>query len=187
MISMNLQPTSIMRFIQILIAASIVPAALAGEHITLDAESFTKQTRDEKRRWEISKERPNASGGAYIQVLPDTRRTHDDKLIKGENFSDEPGAMAVLEYPFEVKEAGRYFVWARTWSSGTEDNGLHFGLDGKWPASGARCAEERLALGLQTTHRPSPHGRAHAALAGCGAARQTHAPALDARGRRGGG
>ena len=40
----------------------------------------------------------DASGGAYLHALPDTRRTHDDKLIKGENFTDEPGRMAVLTY-----------------------------------------------------------------------------------------
>ena len=27
-----------------------------------------------------------ASSGAYLEVLPDTRRTHADKLIKGTNF-----------------------------------------------------------------------------------------------------
>jgi hypothetical protein len=46
--------------------------------------------------------------------------------------------MAVLEYPIEVKTAGRYYVWARTWSADSEDNGLHFGLDGEWPESGQR-------------------------------------------------
>jgi hypothetical protein len=120
--------------------------------VMVEAEHFYKQTLTDKRAWHISSSKaepdlkpdgapahlPGASGGKYIQVLPDTRRSHDDKLIKGENFTDEPGAMAVLEYPFEVKEAGRYFVWARTFSSNTEDNGLHFGLDGKWPESGRR-------------------------------------------------
>lgn len=39
-----------------------------------------------------------ASGGAYVEVLPDTRRNHSEKLIRGENFSDEPGKLAVLTY-----------------------------------------------------------------------------------------
>lgn len=111
--------------------------ASAGE-VTIEAEKFTKQTHDAKRPWEIKRERAGASDGAHIKALPDTRVTHDDKLIKGENFTDEPGAMAVLEYPVEVKEAGCYYVWVRTWSSGTEDNGLHFGLNGQWPESGRR-------------------------------------------------
>jgi hypothetical protein len=120
----------------ILLSLSLITSAVAGETITVEAESFTGQSLTEKRRWEIKSEHPGASGDSYIQVLPDTRRSHDDKLIKGENFSDEPGKMAVLEYPIEVKEAGRFFVWVRTWSSNSEDNGLHFGLDGQWPESG---------------------------------------------------
>lgn len=115
-----------------------IPFAPSPTDITIEAESFTKQTLASIRRWEIKRERSEASGGAYIEALPDTRVTHDDRLIKGENFSDEPGAMAVLEYEIDVKEPGRYHVWARTWSSGTEDNGLHFGLDGQWPESGQR-------------------------------------------------
>jgi Domain of unknown function (DUF5060)/Putative collagen-binding domain of a collagenase/Gylcosyl hydrolase family 115 C-terminal domain len=122
----------------ILTTLSLLTSALAGETITIEAESFTKQSLTEKRRWEMKSEHRGASGGSYIQALPDTRQSHDDKLIKGENFTDTPGEMAVLEYPFEVKEPGRYFVWARTWSSNSEDNGLHFGLDGQWPESGER-------------------------------------------------
>lgn len=113
-----------------------IPVASSPADITVEAESFILQNQKEKRRWEIMTERPDASGGAYVKALPDTRVTHDDKLIKGENFTDEPGAIAVLEYAIDVKEPGRYYVWARTWSSGTEDNGLHFGLDGHWPDSG---------------------------------------------------
>ncbi|MCX6854207.1 MAG: DUF5060 domain-containing protein [Verrucomicrobia bacterium] len=115
-----------------------IPVAASPSEITIEAESFVKQTHDDKRKWEIKKERPDSSGGSYIEALPDTRVTHDDKLIKGENFTDEAGAMAVVEYEIDVKEPGRYYVWARTWSSGSEDNGLHFGLDGQWPDSGKR-------------------------------------------------
>lgn len=110
----------------------------ASPVLTVEAESFVKQTLDAKRKWVIKKERSNSSGGSYIEVLPDTRVTHDDKMIRGENFTDEPGAIAVLHYTVQVPEAGRYYVWARTFSTGTEDNGLHFGLDGQWPESGHR-------------------------------------------------
>jgi hypothetical protein len=125
-------------FTSLLAAAASLHAQDSGL-IRIEAESFQKQSRDAVRKWQVLREGADgASGGAFIKVLPDTRRTHDDKLIKGENFTDEPGAMAVLSYPINVPEPGRYFVWARTFSSGTEDNGLHFGLDGAWPASGAR-------------------------------------------------
>lgn len=122
----------------VLLACLLAVPAMAEDPITIEAESFARQTLDEVRSWEVLKDEEGASGGAYIEALPDTRKTHGDKLIKGENFSDEPGKMAVLEYPIEVPEPGRYYVWARARSTGTEDNGLHFGLDGQWPDSGRR-------------------------------------------------
>lgn len=128
-----------MKPIPMLLAFAIPSVALfADTTISIEAESFTKQTLTDKRRWEIRSDIPGASGGKYIQVLPDTRRSHDDKLVKGENFSEDPGRLAVLEFPFEAKEAGRYFVWARFFSNNTEDNGMHFGLNGAWPESGRR-------------------------------------------------
>ncbi len=78
------------------------------------------------------------SGGAYVEILPDTRRTHDDKLIRGENFAPVAGEMAILHYDVEISTPGRYYVWVRAFSTGTEDNGLHVGLDGEWPESGQR-------------------------------------------------
>lgn len=120
--------------------------------IAVEAEHFVKQTASEKRAWHLTtsqaipKVAPDgdpshvagASGGAYLELLPDTRRTHDDKLINGENFSPDPGKMAVLHYAIRVQSAGRYYVWVRAYSTGAEDNGLHIGLDGQWPASGQR-------------------------------------------------
>jgi hypothetical protein len=66
------------------------------------------------------------------------RVTHDDKLINGENFSNQPGEMAVLHYRVQFSTPGRYYVWVRAYSSGPEDNSIHAGLDGVGPASGAR-------------------------------------------------
>lgn len=117
-----------------------------------EAEGFVEQTKDDLRSWYVttSSSQPRvtpdgdpphceeASGGSYIEVLPDTRRTHDDRLVPGQNFSNEPGEIAVLSYRIHVETPGRYYVWARAYSTGTEDNGLHVGLDGQWPESGAR-------------------------------------------------
>jgi len=113
-----------------------IPLAASPSEITIEAESFVKQTHDDKRKWEIKTERPDFSGGSYIEALPDTRVTHKDELIDKENFSHAPGKVAVLHYPIQVPEPGRYYVWARTFSTGGEDNGLHFGLDDQWPESG---------------------------------------------------
>jgi hypothetical protein len=79
-----------------------------------------------------------AGGNAYLQCLPDTRVTREDKMMKGTNFSDVPGKLAVLTYPMKFKKPGRYYVWVRAYSTGSEDNGVHVGLNGTWPESGQR-------------------------------------------------
>lgn len=79
-----------------------------------------------------------ASGGAYVEVLPDTRVTHDDKLSKGVNFAPLGGQAAILHYRVHFSTPGRYYVWVRAYSTGSEDNGLHVGIDGQWPESGQR-------------------------------------------------
>ena len=79
-----------------------------------------------------------ASNGAYLEILPDTRRTHGDKLTHGQNFSPQPGKQAIVSYKVKINNPGRYYVWARAYSTGSEDNGLHVGINGTWPASGQR-------------------------------------------------
>ncbi len=59
-------------------------------------------------------------------------------MVVGENFINEPGQMAVLEYDVEIPAAGRYFVWVSIYSTGPDDNGIHVGIDGEWPESGQR-------------------------------------------------
>lgn len=122
------------------------PAALPEERnglLEVEAESFSGQEKTGKRKWVIqsapdSSHAGTASGGAYIEVLPDTRRTHDDALIHGENFANQGGTLAVVHYRVRITTVGRYHVWVRAYSTGTEDNGVHVGLDGKWPETGAR-------------------------------------------------
>lgn len=46
--------------------------------------------------------------------------------------------MAIISYKVHFNTPGKYYVWARIFSTGTEDNGLHVGIDGEWPASGRR-------------------------------------------------
>ena len=140
----------------------------AGGLAAIEAEHFFKQTLTDKRAWYLTRSggfpaaensakmsdgqgrlgsRPSepdgdpahfASGGAYVECLPDTRRTHDDQLIQGENFTDKAGLMTVLHYKVQINTPGRYYVWGRVFSTGPEDNGMHIGLDGQWPASGQR-------------------------------------------------
>ena len=120
--------------------------------VAVEAEDFAKQSSTDIRQWYIIEEgttdlptpdpdgnhAAGASGSAYVEILPDTRTTHDDELQHGVNFSNEPGKMAILEYSVHFTDTGKYYVWVRTHTSGTEDNGIHVGLDGAWPATGQR-------------------------------------------------
>ncbi len=110
--------------------------------ILVEAEDFVAQRADDVRQWCRVAECPDGwqrDGAAnFVALVPDTRVTHDDELIRGENFSGEPGKMAILSYDVEFPVAGRWYLWVRAHSLGTEDNGLHAGLNGEWPESGAR-------------------------------------------------
>jgi len=118
--------------------------------LQVEAEDFNKQTNDSVRKWYVIDKKfssdledadashiKSASKNAYIEILPDTRQTHDDQLIRKENFSNIPG-IAVVHYNVSIKKPGRYYVWVKAFSTGSEDNGVHVGLNGKWPNSGKR-------------------------------------------------
>lgn len=120
--------------------------------VVVEAENFAKQVSDEVRKWYIvdANQTPDvqpdhdenhsagASGNAYIEILPDTRKNHSEPLVRQVNFTEDPGRIGVLYYPVYFNNPGRYYVWARVCPTGSEDNGLHVGIDGKWPASGKR-------------------------------------------------
>ncbi len=111
--------------------------------VLIEAESFTRQHKDQIRKWHVvtvdtDSIAATASGKKYIEILPDTRKTHADPLIHGENFSNEPGKIGIVDYEINFTHNGRYFVWVSAFSTGTEDNGIHVGLNGQWPASGQR-------------------------------------------------
>ncbi|MEM9586646.1 MAG: DUF5060 domain-containing protein [Planctomycetota bacterium] len=136
---------------QPIVDASVVFSEQDGL-VAVEAEHFFRQTKDETRKFYLthseSSQAPKpdgdpshvagASGGAYLEILPDTRRTHGDKLTRGVNFAPEPGQMAVLSYRVHFSTPGKYYVWVRAYSTGSEDNGLHVGLNGQWPESGQR-------------------------------------------------
>ena len=120
--------------------------------VAVEAEHFAVQTDTGTRQWYITtadqtpdvspdgdeNHASSASGGRYLEILPDTRRNHGDKLIHGENFSSDPGRLGILVYPVHFNMPGRYYVWVRAYSTGSEDNGLHVGVNGTWPDSGQR-------------------------------------------------
>ncbi|MGY3792869.1 carbohydrate-binding protein [Aquimarina sp. 433] len=120
--------------------------------VAVEAEKFESQTKVADRKWYVldgsgaSTPTPDpdpdhsngASGGGYLEILPDTRVTHSDPLVNGVSFSNTPGQVAIIDYKVKFTSAGRYFVWVRAHSTGSEDNGIHVGLNGNWPSSGAR-------------------------------------------------
>ncbi|MEZ5277931.1 MAG: DUF5060 domain-containing protein [Opitutaceae bacterium] len=120
--------------------------------VAVEAEHFNDQTLTSVRAWHLVSPKSSAlpepdadpahlagaSGGAYLEALPDTRKDHSETLITGENFSNDPGKMAILSYRVHFNTPGKYYVWVRSFSTGSEDNGIHVGLDGTWPESGRR-------------------------------------------------
>lgn len=120
--------------------------------VAVEAEHFASQEKTDKRKWYVLDANttgtptpdpdPNhangASEGGYLEILPDTRVTHGDPLIAGENFSNVAGQTTIVNYKVKFTSPGKYFVWVRAHSTGTEDNGVHVGIDGNWPASGQR-------------------------------------------------
>lgn len=116
-----------------------------GGVLEIEAEDFHYNSKNgTNRAWIIksAKEKTNQSKTAsfhkYIEAFPDTRVTHDDVLIKGENFFPLPGVGGMVSYKIKINTPGRYYVWASVYSNGTEDNGVHVGVNNMWPESGAR-------------------------------------------------
>lgn len=120
--------------------------------VSVEAEHYQLQLLTQKRRWYESSANSfpqgmsdgdslhyaTASGKAYLEILPDTRRNHKEKLIGGENFSNQPGKLAQLDYRIYFNNPGKYYVWVRAYSTGSEDNGIHVGLNGNWVETGQR-------------------------------------------------
>ena len=127
-----------------------VPMANAQDYIavSVEAENFSQKN----SLWRVfsNSSTPNvqpdpdgshhssASGRSYVELLPDTRVTHSDQLSTGRNFWDQAGTGPSLSYSVNIPEAGRYLVFAKAYSTGTEDNGIHVGLNPSNPASGHR-------------------------------------------------
>jgi len=80
----------------------------------------------------------DASNSAYMEILPDTRVTHTDELVSGTNFWGGPNGSPRMEYLVDIPEAGTYTVWVKMYATGTEDNGIHVGINGTTPATGEK-------------------------------------------------
>jgi hypothetical protein len=136
-----------------LVAADVVFQEVDGQ-VVIEAEHFNAQRRDMIRRWYINSPQhtptakpdgdpvnvDGAGGGAYMEALPDTFVTDDDRAIDGLNLGLHPGSVAVLCYKVNFSQPGRYYVWTRMRSDDEEDNTLNAGLNDEWHASG-KCLQ----------------------------------------------
>jgi len=89
-----------------------------------------------------------ASGSTYLELLPDMRVTHEDTFGPPTAYWGRGGQGPDAHYQVSFPEPGRYYVHVRAYSTGTEDNGIHVGIDGTWPDSGQRmqfCSASRRA------------------------------------------
>jgi len=143
-------------------------------YVEVEAEDFCQQDSTGIRQWYLidadydnsivpdgdGNHYATASDRAYLEILPDTRRTDDDDLIPGENFSNEPGLLGILHYKVKFNNPGKYFVWVKAFSTGTEDNGLHVGLNGEWVESGQRmqwCEDKEQWTWTSKQRMPEEH------------------------------
>jgi uncharacterized repeat protein (TIGR01451 family)/MYXO-CTERM domain-containing protein len=127
-----------------------VGAATGGQHVAIrvEAENFTGSS----DRWHITSadnipgvtpdpDPPHfstASGNGYMELLPDTRVTHNDDIVAGENYWGDTEGGPNLKYMLNFPEPGRYYVYAKAYSTGLEDNGIHVGYDNEKPSTGKR-------------------------------------------------
>jgi len=107
--------------------------------VVIEAEHFNAQRRDMIRRWYLNSAQHtptakpdgdpvnvgDAGGGAYMEALPDTFVTDDDRPIDGLNLGLLPGSVAVLCYKVSFSQPGRYYLWTRMRSDDEEDNTLN--------------------------------------------------------------
>jgi len=134
-------------------------------YIGVEAEAF--DTQDE--RWVVTDANTPAieqdpdgnhsdtsSGGVYLELLPDIRVTHADPMSPPTAFWGQAGTGPELSYTVTFPEAGRYYVHGRAFSTGTEDNGLHIGLNNQWPVSGRKmqfCTAAKRAWTWRSSQR----------------------------------
>jgi hypothetical protein len=140
--------SSLLSAAALLAALSNTAAAQDYVAVQIEAENYTQKN----TLWRVfsNRNQPNvkpdpdgshhssASGQSYLELLPDTRVTHGDQLRSGSNFWSSGGQGPAISYSVNFPEAGRYIVWVKAYSTGTEDNGIHVGVNGRYPGSGER-------------------------------------------------
>ncbi len=138
---------TVVRWVSIGAMVAVCAPAVAQDYTAfrIEAENFTLRNSD----WQVTTPsavpadpvdsfHQNASGDSYMELLPDTRVTHDDQILQGQNFWGGPGQGPALHYNVNIAQPGRYLIYAKAYSTGTEDNGIHVGINSTTPESGHR-------------------------------------------------
>jgi Gylcosyl hydrolase family 115 C-terminal domain len=121
----------------------------SGEAVAAEAEDFYRQSVTDTRAWHLTSEGQTpaigpdsdaaridgASGGAYLELLPDLRQKDEDAMHSASSIHQIGGKAAVLTYMVQFKNPGRYYVWLRARAHDGDDNTLHIGLNDQWPES----------------------------------------------------
>lgn len=157
-----------------LVQMALISGASADERITDDYIALVFEAEDDDTRGErwilmnaSTPEQENdpdanhsdgAGGGAYIELLPDMRVTHEDEFGPPTAIWNVTGSGPKAEYTMNFPEAGRYYVHIRAYSTGTEDNGIHVGINDTWPQSGARMQFCTAGLGWQWSGKQRDSG-----------------------------
>lgn len=119
--------------------------------VAFEAEDFYRQTKTDSRMWYLVSQKTlpdvgpdsdpahleGASGGAYLEVLPDARQKDEDG-INSKTSITLPGVAAVLSYKVNFTTPGTYYVWVRSRGTDGDDNTLHVGINSTWPESGQK-------------------------------------------------
>ncbi len=133
-----------------LTCAALSQATFAQDYVAVQVEAENYTSKNSLWRVFSNSSTPNinpdpdpshhssASGRSYLELLPDTRVTHSDPLQTGTNFWASGGQGPAINYTVNFPESGTYTVWVKAYSTGTEDNGIHVGINGTNPASGER-------------------------------------------------
>ena len=141
------------------------------DYIAIDIEGEANDNKDD--RWVLTEpttpsqeqdpdgnHSDTAAGNAYLELLPDIRVNNGDPFGPPTAIWGAAGTGPELNYEVDFPEAGRYFVHVRALSTGTEDNGIHVGIDDEWPSSGERMQWCTSGGGWQWSSRQRDSGGA---------------------------
>ena len=119
-----------------------------GGLLVMEAENYHSKANTSARDWSTfpatgtptpDPDGAHATGtgnGKYVEILPDSRTTHDDLLEIGVNYFETGVGAPSVHYQVRITTPGRYYARIRAYSTGTEDNGVHLGVNNTWPLSG---------------------------------------------------